>query len=55
MQNKEHLVDFTTFKKTPGEKLIAKEVKRAWKRDMKVFHGDKWKKHSNYPTILKDH
>ena len=53
MQNKDFLPDFTTFKKTEKEKQELKKAKLNWKKNMKVFHGSKWKEYNNYPETLK--
>jgi hypothetical protein len=54
MTNKDFLVDPSVFKKTPLEKLQAKEAKLLWQRNMRVFYGPTWRKHSNYPAVLKE-
>lgn len=48
------LADFTVFQKTEREKQYLKKLKTAWRKNMKAFYGEDWKKHNNYPFKLKD-
>ncbi len=45
-------VDFKVFKKTKEEKAHAYTVKKTWERTMKMFYGQNWRKHNNYPETL---
>ena len=46
------LVDYSVFKKSREEKAHANLVKKEWRRVMKMFYGDSWKKYHNYPESL---
>lgn len=52
--NKDFLPDYKAFKKDAKEQAKAKTAKAAWKRNMKLFYGDDWKNHNNYPFTLSD-
>lgn len=47
-------VDFKVFYKTKEEKAHAYTVKKTWERTMKMFYGDNWRKHNNFPEKLND-
>jgi hypothetical protein len=53
--NKEHLINFRVFYKTKEEKAAAHTIKKQWKATMKMFYGDQWRKHNNYPETLSKH
>lgn len=52
--NKDFLPDYKVFKKTKEEKAEAYTIKKRWERNMRVFHGNNWKKKNNYPFTLTD-
>lgn len=52
--NRDHLVDYTVFKKSLTEKHLAYAMKKQWQRTMRMFHGKAWRKYYNFPEVLKD-
>lgn len=39
--------DYKVFKKSKEEKAELQTLKAKWKKDMKVFYGQQWRKHNN--------